>query len=154
MARVVRVNCLVALENIATWEERDISQSAPERIILPDAFHLVHYMTQKLTWLMSNMEVFPAQMTANLNKTFGCVFSGPLKDMFISWGMDAEQAYRLVQEKSFQAMEEQADLLSLLQKDPTVQEFLTSDRKKELLECFDPWRGLKHLDAIFSRFGR
>ena len=37
LARVIRGNALVALENVALWHERDISHSSAERIILPDS---------------------------------------------------------------------------------------------------------------------
>ena len=37
MARTVRANTIVGLENIALWHERDISHSSAERIVLPDS---------------------------------------------------------------------------------------------------------------------
>ena len=37
MARTVRANSIVGLENIALWHERDISHSSAERIVLPDS---------------------------------------------------------------------------------------------------------------------
>src|SRR4029079_8690205 len=36
LARVVRANALVGMENVPLWHERDISQSSAERIVVPD----------------------------------------------------------------------------------------------------------------------
>lgn len=154
LARNMRSFMLVAHENIPTWEERDISQSGPERIILPDGFNLAHYMVQKLAFVLKRMEIFPDNMKANFEKTQGCVFSGSVKDLFIGWGMDPEVAYRLVQEKSFEAMSRKMHLMALLMNESIVHDFLTEERRSELSACFDPWKGLKHRDTIFARFGR
>lgn len=154
MARVVRANCLVALGNITTWEERDISQSAPERIILPDTFQLVHYMLKKLTWVLEKMEVFPQNMLKNMGKTHGCIYSGHVKNLLLKWGIDPETVYRLVQEKSFRAMQEGEQLLSLLIEDQLVKKHISDPEKlAELEACFDPWGGLKNINEIFTRFG-
>ena len=153
LARNVRANCLVALENIATWEERDISQSAPERIILPDTFQLVHYLLKKLTGVLDKMEVFPDNMLANLRKTHGCIYSGRVKNVLLRWGIDPEVAYRLLQEKSFEAMKEGKELMALLENDQFPLPYLKDPEKQQEFEsCFDPWQGLKNLDTIFKRF--
>ncbi|MCX7624895.1 MAG: adenylosuccinate lyase, partial [Candidatus Sumerlaeaceae bacterium] len=44
LARMLRGYATTALENNALWHERDISHSSTERIILPDATTLLHYM--------------------------------------------------------------------------------------------------------------
>src|SRR5580704_1389593 len=49
LARIVRGNSLVALENIALWHERDISHSSVERVILPDSFIALDHMLRRLT---------------------------------------------------------------------------------------------------------
>ena len=51
LARIVRANALVGLENVALWHERDISHSSAERVILPDAFLALDYMLDRFTWL-------------------------------------------------------------------------------------------------------
>jgi len=159
LARNIRANCLVALENIATWEERDISQSAPERIILPDSFHLIHYMLKQLTRVLDKMEVFPANMLRNLDKTHGCIFSSHVKNLLIGWGMDPEDAYRLVQERSFEADKTGRSLLTILLNERLLQAYLEEDEPgnggkiNQLRGCFDPWQGLKNIDVIYARFG-
>src|SRR5438132_14191899 len=75
LARVLRGNALVALENVALWHERDISHSSAERIILPDSCTLLDYMLVKLTDLVANLVVYPDHMQRNLEMTQGLYFS-------------------------------------------------------------------------------
>ena len=75
LARVVRGQALTALENICLWNERDISHSSAERIILPDATILIDYMLDKMVWILENLVVFPNKMRQNLELTQGVIFS-------------------------------------------------------------------------------
>ncbi len=154
MARLIRSYASAALEDIATWGERDISQSSVERVMLPDAFHLVHYMLKKLVWVLEKMEVFPDHMMRNLNLTRGCIFSGQVKDLLVGWGLEPEATYRLVQTASFAAMDEGRELKALIAEHELVVPLLQDAAKAKALEvCFDPWQGLKHLDVLFTQCG-
>src|SRR5256884_1849729 len=66
LARVVRANALVGLENVALWHERDISHSSAERVVIPDSFLALDYMLDKLAWLVEGLEVRPERMLRNL----------------------------------------------------------------------------------------
>src|SRR5262245_19848262 len=69
LARVIRGNAVVALENVALWHERDISHSSAERIILPDSSILLDYMLAKLTDVVEKLQVYPENMKRNLEMT-------------------------------------------------------------------------------------
>jgi adenylosuccinate lyase len=154
MPRLMRGYCLAALEEIQTWSERDISQSCVERVILPDAFHLAHYMLQKLTWVLDKMEVFPENMQRNLDLTRGCIYSGSVKDLLLSWGLPPEDVYRLVQECSFAAMEQGRELQELVSESRVVKHHLANvDKASAFQACFDPWKSLQHLDVLFGKCG-
>src|SRR5205814_7951601 len=75
LARVIRVNEVVALENVALWHERDISHSSAERIILPDSCILLDYMLVQLRELVERLQVYPERMEQNLDLTKGLYFS-------------------------------------------------------------------------------
>ena len=76
LARVVRVNALAALENVALWHERDISHSSVERVILPDSFIALDHMLRRFTRIVTGMVVYPDRMMENLRRSRGVVFSG------------------------------------------------------------------------------
>ena len=75
LARVLRGNAVVALENVALWHERDISHSSAERIILPDSCTLLDYMLVKLRELVEGLQVYPERMQQNLEMSKGLYFS-------------------------------------------------------------------------------
>ena len=66
LARVVRANALVGLENVALWHERDISHSSAERVVLPDSFLAIDYMLERFAWLVEGLVVRPERMLANI----------------------------------------------------------------------------------------
>jgi adenylosuccinate lyase len=91
MARLVRSHAGAALENVALWHERDISHSSVERVILPDACILTHFMLVEITDLVKNLLVYPENMTRNLNCYGGVVFSQKVLLDLIEKGMRREE---------------------------------------------------------------
>ena len=75
LARVVRANSIVALENIPLWHERDISHSSAERIIFPDSLTLVDFMLNRFNGIVKNLVVHEKNMLKNTNKFGGIVYS-------------------------------------------------------------------------------
>jgi len=98
MARLLRGYSTAALENVALWHERDISHSSAERVIIPDACTVLHYMLVTFTRLMVRLEVNAARMRSNLDSTGGLVVSGALLSELIQQsGLSRDDAYRIVQ---------------------------------------------------------
>jgi len=126
LARVLRGNAVVALENIALWHERDISHSSVERIIFPDSCTLLDYMLATLTKLTQGLIVYPDNMARNLALSLGMWNSQTVLLTLIRKGLTREQAYELVQRnamKTWQAKHagtKDADFLKQLQADPEV----------------------------------
>ena len=92
LARVMRANSQVALENVALWHERDISHSSAERVILPDSTILADYLLAKTATLIEKLLVYPARMLKNLESTGGLIFSGQLLLDLAESGMSREDA--------------------------------------------------------------
>ncbi len=134
-ARIIRGNMLVAFENIALWHERDISHSSAERIIFPDSTILLHYMLRKACWLIDKLNVYPENMAANLEKSYGLIHSQRVLLALVEAGMLRDDAYRLVQKSAMRAWEEKTPFLDLLKADPEVTGHLSADQIDAL---FDP----------------
>jgi adenylosuccinate lyase len=96
LARVIRGYSVSALENVALWHERDISHSSGERIIIPDACTLIHYMLHVFNTVMSGLQVDEERMLTNLNMTGGLVFSQRILLALIEKGAERQEAYALV----------------------------------------------------------
>src|SRR5690625_2094669 len=150
MARVVRGYMMTAYENVSLWHERDISHSSAERIILPDATIALNYMLNRFSNVVKNLTVFPENMKRNIGKTYGVIFSQKVLLTLIDKGLAREDAYNVVQPLAMEAWETETPFKSLLEKNPIVQEKLTSE---ELADCFDHTYHLKNVDLIFERLG-
>src|SRR5205814_9943776 len=120
MARVVRANSIVGLENVALWHERDISHSSAERVVLPDSSIAIDYMLAKMASLIEGLVVYPERMLENLNATRGSVFSGQLLLALTQAGVSREQAYEWVQRNAMTAWDEGGDLKSLISADKDI----------------------------------
>ncbi len=148
LARLVRGNVQVALENIPLWHERDISHSSAERIIFPDSFILTDYMLSETIDIIGHWVVHKDRMKANINATRGLIFSQSVLQALIRKGLTREEAYALVQQNSLRAWNENGDFKKLVQADPKIGEKLTS---AEIEKCFrlDPY--LVKIGYIFER---
>jgi adenylosuccinate lyase len=149
LARIVRHNAGATLENIPTWSGRDISQSSVERIALVDSFHLVHFMIQRLTKVIEGLVVNEDRISENLHFTRGLIFSPDVNDFLLTCGYDTEQAYQLTQELAFKAGEEKRSYLEVILESG----YVPVERQEELKNLFSVERKLRHIDAIFARFG-
>ena len=148
LARLLRSNAQVALENMPLWHERDISHSSAERVILPDSTTLTHYLTKKLAGILRDLGVHEARMEANLNLTQGLIFSGTLLLELVRKGILREEAYQWVQRNALRVWDEGTDFEALITEDPDITAHLTST---EIKDIFNVHNRLQHIDAVFER---
>lgn len=126
-ARVLRGYMATAYENVALWHERDISHSATERIIMPDATILLDYMLNRMKGILENIVVFEDQMMANIYRTNGVIFAQRVMNALIDKGFVREKAYDTVQPIAMKAMSMGASYQDLLKEDPTVMGALSEE---------------------------
>src|SRR5579883_2841477 len=157
LARLLRGFSITSMENVALWHERDISHSSAERIIIPDACTLLHYMLHIFTGVMRGLQVDAERMLVNLNMTGGLVFSQRILLALIDKGVARQDAYKMVQRnaKKVWSMASKGPvagpaLLEALSKDPEVMEYLTTD---ELAELTRTEYYTRYIDTAFSRIG-
>ncbi|BAZ04301.1 adenylosuccinate lyase [Calothrix sp. NIES-3974] len=149
MARMVRSYAVAAVENVALWHERDISHSSVERVMLPDACILTHFMLVEITDLIKNLLVYPENMARNMNCYGGVVFSQKVMLALIEKGLRREDAYAIVQQNAHAAWnQENGNFRELIRNDVRVQELLSP---AELDACFDPQQHLSHLNEVYAR---
>jgi adenylosuccinate lyase len=148
LARMVRSMALPAMENVALWHERDISQSSVERMIGPDATITLDFALARLTGVIDKLLVYPDNMLRNMNKFKGLVMSQRVLLALTQAGVSREDSYRLVQRNAMKVWEHGADFLEELLKDEEVRAALPED---EIREKFDIGYHTKHVDTIFKR---
>ena len=150
LARLIRTNALAALENVALWHERDISHSSVERVILPDSTILLDYLLDLTTFVIEGLEVDPARMAENLERSHGLIYSQRVLLRLTETGLPRQTAYELVQRSAMRAWRERRSFLELLAADPEITDRLSAE---ELKACFDPAWHLRNVDAVFRRVG-
>ncbi|HOK79767.1 MAG TPA: adenylosuccinate lyase [bacterium] len=148
LARVIKKNASVAMENVALWHERDISHSSAERIILPETTILLDYIINLTDRVISEIEVFPESMERNLHFTRGLIFSQRILLLLCDKGLPRKQAYEIVQRNAMKSKKEKAELLELLLHDPEVRHFLT---EQEIRQCFDLQWYLRNITSFFDK---
>jgi adenylosuccinate lyase len=151
LARLLRGNLVVALENVALWHERDISHSSVERVILPDSFAALDHMLRRFTRIVKGMVVHPDRMRENLERSGGRIFSGTILLELARRGVSREQAYEWVQRNAMRAVEEGKAFKALLVADADLDGVLS---REDIDRAFDLNVHLRHVDATFERVYR
>jgi adenylosuccinate lyase len=155
LARVLRGFAVTSMENVALWHERDISHSSAERIIIPDACTLLHYILHIFNKVMSGLQVDEERMLTNLNLTGGLIFSQRILLALIEKGVGRQEAYQMVQRNAKKvwsmssngAIQGQA-LIESLSNDNEVTRYLSHS---ELVELTNVDYYVKYIDTTFAR---
>jgi adenylosuccinate lyase len=149
LARVLRANAHAALENVALWHERDISHSSVERVILPDSTILLDYLQHASIALVDGMTVDAERMRANIDLTYGALFSQRVLLALVEAGMARDDAYRLTQELAQRAWDRGTPLRELLTADERLR-----DLHLDLDAIFDVEHFVRYAGEIVGRLNR
>jgi adenylosuccinate lyase len=150
LSRLLRGHALAAMENVALWNERDITHSSVERIIIPDSAITLDYMLHLFINVMENINVYPENMKANVGKTLGLIFSQRVLLALVDKGVMREDAYSWTQRNALKAWETKTDFQYLISQDADIMQYLT---KEEVFAFFNYDHHLKQIDYIFNRAG-
>lgn len=134
IARVVRANVQTGLENVALEHERDLTNSASERIILPESFILTDYMLKEMRFILSGLEFFPENIKRNLELTQGAILAERVMMALAERGMGRQQAHELLRKASIEAAKKGKGLKAVLEGNANVEKLLS---RKELNALFD-----------------
>jgi len=149
LSRVIKSNLITALEDVTLWHERDISHSSAERVILPDSTVTLDYLLHKMIFIISNLHIYPENMTANINRTGGLFYSQRVLLKLIEKGMSREDAYKTVQTASMETWAGKGSLMDTLK--VTEAGKLISD--SEFSELFDINYYLRNIDSVYKKCG-
>ena len=148
LARLVRSTVIPALENIALWHERDISHSAVERNIGPDATIALDFALNRLSNVVKNLNIYPKNMRKNLDVTNGIFFSQRVLLELTTAGFSREESYKIVQKNAMQAWKENASFFNKIINDKKITNKIAVNKLKKL---FNFSYHTKKINIIFSR---
>ena len=147
LSKLVRSQVAVAFENIPLWHERDLSNSANERFVLPTVSILADEMLETMTRIISNLAINEKKIVANLYITRGQIFAEFVLEALIKKGIPRFVAYRDVQRVAFEANDKEMPYKDAIKKDKAFSSRLT---EKEIDAIFLPER---HLGASLTIIG-
>jgi len=150
LARLLRGNAMVALENVALWHERDISHSSAERVIMPDSTIALDHMLTNLARLVKDLKVFPKRMMENLNMTHGLIHSQQVLLLLTDSGISRELSYRMVQKHAMACWESGVPLKELVAGDA---EIMKKVKPEDLERVFDLQTHFVDVDRTFKVVG-
>jgi adenylosuccinate lyase len=134
MARLLRGDALIGLENMALWHERDISHSSAERFVFERAMGVAAYATRTLATILDGLEVDADRMRANLDASGGIVYSEALLLAMIGKGAERQAAYRLVQGAAKRAWSGERSFGDELRSDDGVAAWLSPDEIERAMD--------------------
>ena len=150
LARVIRGNAIVALENVALWHERDISHSSAERIILPDSCILLDYMLDKLRDLVTKLQVYPDRMLQNLGLTKGLYCSQSILLALTRKGAERKTAYEAVQRAAMKTWKGDKPFAENAKQEPEIKAALSDSEIDQLCSLETHFR---YVDETFRALG-
>jgi adenylosuccinate lyase len=130
--RVIRSCVYPALENIALEHERDLTNSAAERSILPTIFILMDDILGRLNRTLAGLVVFPENIKRNLELTGGKIFTEAILTELVKRGIARQKAHQILREISLKTSAE--DFKKVLFKNKEVLKYLN---QKELEKIMD-----------------
>jgi adenylosuccinate lyase len=132
-----------ALESIITWHERDLSQSASERFVIPEAFILLDHMLNSAARILTGLRVNEARMLENLMKFKDPMMSEAVMIALVNKGMPRQEAHRLLQQLVFEDQGKHRSFSEKLLGNSAVSKYLT---REEVNSALDPrsYLGMSH----------
>nr|WP_325377046.1 adenylosuccinate lyase [Methanocella sp.] len=135
LSRVVRAYVEPALENNALWDERDLTNSSCERVIIPEASILLDHILRKATNVISGLTFYPENIRRNLNVLKGVQMSEAVMIALASRGFGRQKAHEIVRSASMKAFEQNMPFRQALLEDAEISKKLTP---AEIDEVTDP----------------
>ena len=141
LSKLLRSQINISFENIPLWHERDLSNSANERFILPMSSILLDEMIETMLKIIGNLQVDTKRVKENLHITKGQIFAEFVLEALIKKGIPRFKAYRDVQRVAFDAHKKGINYIDAIKNDKIISSSLSDN---EIKSIFIPE---KHLGA-------
>ena len=134
LSRIIKADALVALDNIPLWHERDLTNSSPERIIIPESCILIDYILNLTIKVLKNLVFKYDNIERNLNMTKGLIMAENVMVKLVEKGMGRQEAHELVRECAMQVYATGKDFLSVLSFNKEIKKYMPEAELKEALK--------------------
>jgi len=146
LARVIKSNIIPALDNIILEDERDITNSASERVIFGENFVFLDYMIKELTSNLKGIEFDEIRIEENLNLTKGACLSEKVMVQLVNKGIGRQEGHELLRQAAITARKDNRYMREILYENLKIKNLFS---KEELNEIFDPHKYIgKAIDQV------
>ncbi|MFX0028636.1 MAG: adenylosuccinate lyase [Candidatus Hermodarchaeota archaeon] len=135
LARILKSNVIPALDNIILEDERDITNSASERVIFAENFILLDYMIKGLLNNLQGVEFDVVKIEENLNLTKGACLTEKVMVQLVDKGIGRQEGHELLRQSAILARKENRYMNDILFENPKINNLFS---KEELSKLFDP----------------
>lgn len=135
LAKILRSIVIIAMENVALWHERDLSNSANERFTIPMSTILLDDMLNSMINVISELNINTERITSNLNMTMGQIYSEFILEALVKKGVPRFEAYRDIQRVAFEVLESKNHFFDAVKKDSNLAKSLSSIELKAIFNA-------------------
>jgi len=151
LSRVITSNSFAGLRNVALWEERDLTNSSAERIIIPESLILMDYMLSITIDVLNGLEFNKENIRRNLGLSNGLIMAERVMIELARRGMGRQESHELLRKLSMKAKAEGLGLKGVLLSEKAVMEHISAS---ELDSLMDPLTyigtALEQADAVLA----
>jgi adenylosuccinate lyase len=134
LARILKSNVIPALDNVILEDERDLTNSAGERIIFAENFILLDYMIKELTQNLAEMEFDEQKIEENLNLTKGAILAENIMVELVNRGIGRQEAHELLRKAAIEARKGNKLIKEILIKNKKIKEKFSEEDLENLLD--------------------
>jgi len=133
LARIVRSSVEPAFQNNTLWDERDLTNSSPERILFPEATILCDHIIRLMATVIEGLVLKPDRIRKNLMFLHGINMAESVMIELTKKGMARQEAHEVIRVKSMEALAAEQSLASLLAQTPEVTRIIPAPEIEKLL---------------------
>lgn len=134
LARIIRSSVEPAFQNNTLWDERDLTNSSPERILFPEATILTDHILKIMFSVLEGLNLKEDRIKQNLAMLHGINMAESVMIELTKKGMGRQEAHEVIREKSMEALASQKPLSVLLSQTAEVTQVIPAQEIEKLLD--------------------
>ena len=134
LARIVKSNVIPALDNIILEDERDLTNSASERVIFAENFIFLDFMIKELTKNIQGLEFDELKIEQNLNLTKGAILTEKIMVELVNKGIGRQEGHEILRQAAITAREKNLDMKEILINNNKISTKFTENELDEILD--------------------
>jgi len=134
LSRVITSNSFTGLRNVSLWEERDLTNSSAERIIIPESLILMDYILSITVEALNGLEFNKENIRRNLELSKGLIMAERIMIELARRGMDRQESHELLRKLSMNAKASGLGLKEVLLSEKAVMKHISAAELDSLMD--------------------